>query len=82
VLKNGRHVFPDFALYCSSKNKTIYWEHLGLADDPGYAVKNLKKLIVYEKSGLVLGDTLLISIESAESPLDFEVIKKKLKLVL
>lgn len=82
VLKDKRHVFPDFALYSARKNKTIYWEHLGRVDDPDYAVKNFKKLIAYEKSGLVLGDTLLISTECAECPLDFETVKKKLEAVL
>lgn len=82
LLKDRRHIFPDFAIYSVRKDKTIYWEHLGLVNDPEYAVKNLKKLISYEKSGLVLGDTLLISLESAESPLDFEAVKKKLESAL
>lgn len=82
TLESGRHVYPDFAIYSIRKNKTLYWEHLGLVDNPEYAVKNFRKLIEYEKSGLVLGDTLLISAESAEIPLDFDIIKKKLDSVI
>lgn len=82
MLHDGRVVYPDFALYSVRKDKTVYWEHLGLVDNPEYAIKNIKKLIDYEKSGLILGDTLLLSAESAESPLNLEAIKKKVEAVL
>ena len=82
ILYDGRAVYPDFALYAVSSDYTVYWEHLGLADDMEYAFRNNKKIIAYEKSGLVVGKTLIISYESVDSPLDMKVIKEKTKALL
>lgn len=77
-LSNGRCVYPDFALLNLRTRKTYYWEHLGIIDDGEYASKNLIKIGEYEKSGITIGDNLLLSMESAESPLDLNQIKEKI----
>ncbi|MCR5402309.1 MAG: hypothetical protein K6E91_00605 [Butyrivibrio sp.] len=78
VLKDGRKVYPDFAALNVKKNKTIYIEHLGLVSQERYATKNFYKLIDYEDVGIVLGDNLIITIETEERPLDMKVAEKKI----
>ena len=77
-LKGNKTVYPDFILLDIRKRKTYIWEHLGLAGNEDYAVSNLKKIYLYEKSGYHLGVDLLISEESEEMPLDLQLIKEKI----
>lgn len=74
-----RRKYPDFVLLNVRKNKTIYWEHLGRVGEEGYATRNLGKLMLYEKNGLILGDNLIITMESEKSPLDIDIVHKKIK---
>ncbi len=47
-----------------------------------YASKNYEKLALYEKNGILLGDTLMISFETEECPLNTAVLRKKIEAVL
>ncbi len=78
-LQDGITVYPDFVLLNVSKRKTIYWEHFGLISDEEYAIKTLKKISLYEKSGIPVGDELLFSMESPSMPLDVSMIEEKIK---
>lgn len=69
-------VHPDFTTLNIRKRKEIYWEHLGLMDDPSYAEKNLQKLTYYEKNGYILGDSLVITWETKKYPLTKQDIKR------
>ncbi|SFN48253.1 hypothetical protein SAMN04487831_101372 [Pseudobutyrivibrio sp. UC1225] len=62
--------------------KTFYREHFGLASDKDYSETNLEKLLRYEKSGLVLGDNLIVSFESAGISFDVKLIEEKIKTYL
>ena len=79
MLKNGHMVCPDFAILNLRTRKTIYWEHLGLIDQEEYATKNLEKLNRYEESNLILGDNLLISMESSKKGLNTKTVEKQIK---
>ena len=78
-LKSGRTVYPDFVLLNTKERKTYYWEHLGLAAEDDYASKNLEKINMYEKNGVVAGENLLISMETEFSSLDIKQIEQKIK---
>lgn len=78
ILKDGSSVYPDFAALNIFKNKTIYIEHLGLVDKEDYATKNFVKIIDYEEVGIVLGDNLIITMETKDRPLDMRIVKKKI----
>lgn len=78
ILKDGSSVYPDFAALNIRKNKTVYIEHLGLISLAGYATKNFNKLLDYEEVGIVLGDSLIITLETEERPLDMNIVKKKI----
>ena len=79
VLKNGDVKFPDFVLLNVIHRKTYYWEHLGLADDERYATKNFRKLLEYERSGLIVGDNLIITLETEDMPLDMKMVYQKIQ---
>lgn len=78
-LKSGRTVYPDFVLLNIRERKTYYWEHLGLASEDDYASKNLEKINSYDKNGIVVGENLLVSMETEFSSLDIKQIEQKIK---
>ncbi|MCR4619010.1 MAG: hypothetical protein K5669_12595 [Lachnospiraceae bacterium] len=78
-LKNGKNVYPDFALLNLRERRTIYWEHFGLIDDGEYAMRALKKIKMYEACGYEAGYNLLFSMESGEMPLDTKFIEEKIR---
>ncbi|MBR5953238.1 MAG: hypothetical protein IKZ85_08190 [Pseudobutyrivibrio sp.] len=72
-------IYPDFVALNIRTRKTIYWEHLGIVADIEYATKNFKKIQGYEKNGYLLGRDLIITMESAEAPIDVKLVEKKIK---
>ena len=67
-------IHPDFTALNVKKRKVIYWEHLGKMDDPDYARKNAFRINVYQKHGLFLGDSLIITMETSTLPLDVKLV--------
>jgi hypothetical protein len=82
VLKGRHSVYPDFAVLNVSERKTYYWEHLGRTGEGDYAVRNFAKLAEYEENGIILGEKLLVTIESDVMPLDIEAMMKKIDMYL
>ncbi|WP_051538128.1 hypothetical protein [Butyrivibrio proteoclasticus] len=78
-LRDGRFKYPDFALLNVKRNKTWYWEHLGLVDKDDYATNNFAKLMDYEECGLIVGKNLIISMETKERPLEIGMVAEKVK---
>ena len=81
-LSNGHMVCPDFALLNKETRQTIYWEHLGLINQDEYAVRNLEKLHEYEESSLILGENLLISMESTKKGLNTKLVEMQIKKII
>lgn len=81
-LKDGKVCYPDFILLNVKERKTYYWEHFGLASDKEYSEKNLDKLCRYEQSGMIIGDNLIVSMESVGTQLDMISIEAKIKKYL
>ena len=63
-------IYPDFTVLNVKKRKEIYWEHLGMMDDPVYVEMALKKLATYEKNGFFPGDKLILTCETKTLPLN------------
>lgn len=61
--------YPDFTVINMRTRKIYLWEHLGMEDDPGYAVRNLRKLRLYQENGFWPGETLLLTHETEDKPL-------------
>ncbi|SDB12084.1 hypothetical protein SAMN02910298_00613 [Pseudobutyrivibrio sp. YE44] len=81
-MHNGWNCYPDFVLLNVRERKTYYWEHFGMTSSKDYADKNLDRLAKYEKSGLVLGDNLIISFETNGVDLDVKLADEKIRKYL
>lgn len=77
-----KSVFPDFVILNTRKRKTIYWEHLGRVGEERYAARNFNKLMDYEQKGLIIGDNLIITMETDERPLDIAIVEEKVRLFI
>lgn len=76
----GKRVFyPDFELFHHRKRKLVWWEHLGLVDDPKYAYDSLEKIDYFAANGIVPGRNLIITYETKDRPLTHEMIDNKLQ---
>ncbi|SDB40656.1 hypothetical protein [Butyrivibrio sp. INlla16] len=69
TLYNGEIRHPDFTILNTHTRKVVLLEHLGKVDDTDYISWNLKKLRDYEKTGIYLGEELLITMETQKMPL-------------
>jgi len=74
-MKNGAVIYPDFTILDVRKRKQIYWEHRGMMDDREYAKHSVARIKNYMGSGIMLGDNLIITEETASSPLGTNEIK-------
>ena len=74
VLDEGVIIHPDFTLINMKTRNEVYLEHLGMMDNPGYANKAVKRIRLYSRNGIVLGDRLWITLESEQVPLDLSVV--------
>lgn len=63
-------VRPDFTLLNRRTFRQFYHEHLGRMDDPKYMIKNVYKLKLYEKNGIIIGDQLFLTFETSKQTLD------------
>ena len=68
-------VHPDFLVLDIKNRRTIVWEHLGKMQDPGYVERNLRKINAYLKNGYILGETLILTFESSNVPIDTTIIE-------
>ncbi len=67
---NGELRYPDFTILNPQTGKVVFWEHLGMVDNAEYVEKNLKKFRDYEKTGIFLGEELLVTVETQQMPLN------------
>ena len=74
-LSAGYTFYPDFTLLNVRLRRELYWEHLGMMDDPDYIASTARKMSIYEKSGIMPFDELLISWETKTYPLDMEIVE-------
>ena len=72
-------VYPDFEIVHPKAHKLIWWEHFGMMDDPEYAYNAMKKLTEYERSGIVFGENLIVTYETAMVPLTHEMINERMR---
>ncbi len=78
-LKGHGWVRPDFAGLNVRKRKEIIIEHLGMMDEIGYSNKNVSKIHDYERNGFILGDNLLITLETKRHPPEVKAIENLIK---
>ena len=70
VLPNYKTIYPDFLILNRRTRKEVYWEHLGMMDDPDYCETNTLKIDAYQKNGYWLGQSLIITFETSKHSLN------------
>ena len=73
-------IHPDFTILRAGDRETLYWEHLGMMDDPEYTGNALKRIRLYEKYGLYPGVRLILTMENAAFPLNSSVIRHMIQV--
>ena len=67
-------VYPDFTILDIKNRREVILEHLGMMDDQEYADKAVGKIQIYSRNGWVLGDNLIVTMETANKPFDSRVL--------
>ena len=72
-------VYPDFLLLNRITREEVILEHFGMMDNPDYADKAVRKINRYTQNGFVLGENLLATFETTDTPMDMRVVEKMIK---
>lgn len=67
-------IYPDFTVLNVRTRKEIYWEHLGMMDDPVYVENALQKIGLYEQNGIFPGESLILTYETKKNPINQKLI--------
>lgn len=73
---------PDFTILHPITNKIIYWEHLGMLDNPEYISKVLRKLDMYTLNNINFHDNLILTFESSKYPLKTSIVEYYIREIL
>ena len=76
---NGMILHPDFTILRMEDRKEIYWEHLGMMDDPEYCLNAIQRIRLYEANGIFPGIDLVLSMETGSMPINLAVINNLIK---
>ncbi len=78
-MKGFGKVYPDFTILNINTRKEVLWEHFGMMDDPEYVEKAIKKIAMYERQGIFLGEGLVVTFESKNLPLNSKMVDCTIK---
>lgn len=67
---------PDFRILNLKTGRIVFWEHMGMLDDPEYANEFVNKVNAYVSNGYIPGRDVIFSCETSEKPLDTRVVKR------
>ena len=81
-LRGFGKVYPDFTVLNVRTRREIYWEHMGMMDNPVYAEKAVNKIHTYEQNGMFQGEDLLVTYETGKNPLNQKVIMRMIQRYL
>lgn len=68
IEEDGFEITPDFIFMPPSTCKLCMWEHFGMMDNPDYAKTSLRKLEALFENGWLLGQNLIVTTETYDSP--------------
>ena len=71
--------YPDFLCLNVRTRSEFYWEHFGRMDDSEYSNNAAGKLRLYTENGILAGRNLIITMETADSPLSSRQIENLIK---
>jgi len=75
-------IYPDFTCLNVRLRHEFIWEHFGMMDDVTYSSQVAWKINCFESNGFFPGKNLIMSMESAEVPLDATKVEKIAKQYL
>lgn len=75
-LKGYGTVHPDFTILNVRLRKEVYWEHIGMMDNPEYVEAALRRIEAYEKNDFFPGDKLILTHETSRCPINSRIIEK------
>ena len=78
-LKGFGMVHPDFTVLNLRQRKTMYWEHMGMMDNPKYLERSLDKVTKYEMNGYYPGENLILTHETSASPLNMRLVENMIE---
>lgn len=70
----NRIIHPDFTVLRVADREQLYWEHLGMMDDPDYCQNAVFRIREYESYGIYPGISLIITMETSRQPINLSVI--------
>ena len=73
-LKGIGKIYPDFTVLNVNKRKELYWEHLGMMDEPNYVERALQKITYYEQNGIFPGENLILTYETKKTTLNQKIV--------
>ena len=88
VGQDGSARYPDFTIDDSETGKRYYWEHLGMLNKSDYKQRWEKKLIWYERQGILpfevgggANGILLTTVDHPDGGIDVTEINKTIDLI-
>lgn len=67
-------IHPDFTVLNVRLRKELYWEHLGMMDEPTYVEKAVQKIVSYEQNGIFPGENLILTFETRQNPINQKLV--------
>ena len=81
-LSNGNIIYPDFFCLNKRTRQEFYWEHCGKMDDPIYTTSITQRIADYSKTRIIPGKNLILTFESARTPLETKAIVRLIETYL
>ena len=73
---NGITFHPDFTILRIQDRKDLYLEHCGKIGDEGYSDDLVDRITMYSENGIIVGDRLFLTFETANKPFDARTIDR------
>ena len=67
--------YPDFTIRHPDTGKYLYWEHLGLMDDPDYNRNACSKIQLYAANNIIPTIQLILTAETLTQPLTYNTVQ-------
>lgn len=82
TLANSRKIYPDFKVLNVRLRTEIYFEHMGMMDNPEYSEKAIEKINTYEKNGFWAGQNILYTFETKDHIPDSNILNQMISTYL
>lgn len=79
---NGQIRCPDFEILLTNRRMLVYLEHLGMLDDPDYAVSAIEKISQYGENDIHVGINLFLTYETRKRPLTYKQVDRIIDTIL